>query len=209
MMKRKATVFVLLAGAGLFGLSLATGARAADVNKLVGTCAECHGKDGASHESDVPIIGGLSASYINDSLAAYKNKERPCPETKYREGAKKGQKTDMCQVAKELSDADVKEVAKFFAGKKFARADQKFDAALAAKGKEYHADHCEKCHTEGGSVAEDDSGILAGQWMPYLKETFQEYESGKRPMPKKMKPKFEKLDKAKMEALINYYGSFK
>ncbi len=45
--------------------------------------------------------------------------------------------------------------------------------------------------------------------MPYLQETFKEYESGKRPMTKKMKPKFEKLDKAKIEALINYYGSFK
>ncbi len=134
MMKRKATVFVLLAGAGLFGLSLATGAMAADINKLVETCAECHGKDGASHESNVPTIGGMSASYLNDSLTAYKNKERPCPETKYRDGPKKGQKTDMCKVAKDLGDADVKEVAKFFAGKKFVRANQKFDAALAAKG---------------------------------------------------------------------------
>ena len=208
-MKRKATVYILLAGAGLFGLSLATGAQAADVNKLVETCAECHGKDGASKDSEIPIIGGMSSTYVHDSLVAYQNKERPCPETKYREGPKKGQKTDMCKVAKELSEADVKEVAKYFAGKKFVRANQKFDAALAAKGKEYHSDHCEKCHTEGGSVADDDSGILAGQWMPYLKETFKEYESGKRPMPKKMKPKFEKLDKAKMEALINYYGSFK
>jgi sulfide dehydrogenase cytochrome subunit len=209
MMKRKAAGFVLLAGAGLFSLTLAAGVRAADVNKLVETCASCHGKDGASHESDVPNIGGVSAPYLHDSLVAYKNKKRPCPETKYREGPKKGQKTDMCQVAKELSEADVNEVAKFYAGKKFVRADQKFDPALAKQGKEYHADHCEKCHTEGGSVADDDSGILAGQWMPYLKETFSEYESGKRPMPEKMKPKFQKLDKAKMEALINYYGSFK
>jgi cytochrome subunit of sulfide dehydrogenase len=209
MITRKATVYVFMAGACLLGLSLAAGVQAADVNKLLETCAECHGKDGASHESDVPVIGGVSASYLHDSLVSYQNKERPCPETKYRDGPKKGQKTDMCKVAKELSEGDIKEVAKFLSGKKFARADQKFDAALAAKGKEYHADHCEKCHTEGGSVAEDDAGILAGQWMPYLKETFKEYESGKRPMPKKMKPKFEKLDKAKMEALINYYGSFK
>lgn len=208
-MTRKATVFVLLAGASLVGLSLSTGVRAADVNKLVENCASCHGKDGASHESDVPTIGGVSAPYIHDSLVAYKNKERPCPETKYRDGPKKGQKTDMCQVAKELSEADINQVAQYFAGKKFVRADQKFDAALAKEGKGYHADHCEKCHTEGGSVADDDSGILAGQWMPYLKESFKEYESGKRPMPKEMKPKFEKLDKAKMEALINYYGSFK
>ena len=33
--------------------------------------------------------------------------------------------------------------------------------------------------------------------------------SGKRPMVKKMKPKMEKLDQADIDALINYYGSFK
>jgi sulfide dehydrogenase cytochrome subunit len=32
----------------------------------------------------------------------------------------------------------------------------------AAKGKAIHACACDKCHTEGGSVVEDDAGILAG-----------------------------------------------
>ena len=208
-MTQKLSGFALLAGAGLLGLALAGGARAADVNTLVENCANCHGKDGASHNSDIPIIGGFSAAYVDGSLTAYQGKERPCPEAKYVNGPKKGQKTDMCQVAKELSAADVKELAKYYAGKKFVRANQKFDAALAAEGKKIHADHCEKCHTEGGSVADDDSGILAGQWMPYLAEAFKEFDSGKRPMDKKMKPKYEKLDKAKKEALLNYYGSFK
>ena len=207
-MKRKVTGLVLLAGAGLFSLTVANGA-AADVNKLVETCVECHGKDGASHDSDVPTIAGYSAPYINDSLTAYKNKERPCPETKFREGAKKGQKTDMCNVVKDLSAADTKELAQYFAGKKFVRANQKFDAALAQKGKVIHEDHCEKCHSEGGSLASDDAGILAGQWMPYLDETFKEYKSGKRPMEKKMKPKIDKLGPGEIQALINYYGSFK
>lgn len=208
-MTRKLTGLALLAGAGLLGLALGGNARAADVNTLVENCSNCHGKDGASHDSQIPTIGGYSAAYLNDSLTAYKDKERPCPEVKYPNGPKKGQKTDMCQVAKELSAADMKELGKYYAGKKFVRAQQKFDSALAAKGKAIHSDHCEKCHTEGGSVADDDSGILAGQWMPYLEEAFKEFESGKRPMDKKMKPKFEKLDKAQKEALINYYGSFK
>jgi sulfide dehydrogenase cytochrome subunit len=206
---QKTTRFALLAGAGLFSLTLATGAWAADVNKLAENCANCHGKDGVSTESDVPIIAGYSAPFLSDSLAAYKKKERPCPETKYRGGDKKGQKTDMCQVAKDLSDADIKQVAQHFAGKKFVRAQQKFDAALAKKGKEIHEHTCDKCHSEGGSLASDDAGILAGQWMPYLKEQFKEFKAGKRPMVKKMKPKMEKLEPADIDALVNYYGSFK
>ncbi len=201
--------FALLAGAALFGLSLATGAAAADMAKLIENCSNCHGKDGASTESDIPILGGVSAQYIIDSMAAYKKKARPCPETKYRAGAKKGQKTDMCQAAKDLSDMDVKELAKHFAGKKFVRAQQKTDAALAKKGKELHDRRCEKCHSEGGSLAADDGGILAGQWMPYLRETFKDYGAGKRPMPEKMKPKMENLSKDDTEALVHYYGSFK
>jgi sulfide dehydrogenase cytochrome subunit len=77
MMTQKTTRFALLAGAGLFSLVLASGAWA-DANKLAENCAGCHGKDGASTESDVPIIGGVSAQFMSDSLAAYKKKELPC-----------------------------------------------------------------------------------------------------------------------------------
>ena len=208
-MRRKATSLGCLASAAVFGLLMATETGAADVNKVVEECAGCHGKDGASTESEVPIIGGYSAEYIKYSLESYKKKERPCPETKVRAGAKKGTKTDMCREAKELSEADIKGVGQYFAGKKFVRAQQKFDAALAAKGKQIHEDNCEKCHSNGGSVASDDAGILAGQWIPYLEKTFKEYSSGKRPMEQKMKPKIEKLNKTAFDALVNYYGSFK
>jgi sulfide dehydrogenase cytochrome subunit len=112
-------------------------------------------------------------------------------------------------VAKDLSEADIKGLAQHFAGKKFVRAQQKFDAALAKKGKEIHEHSCDKCHSEGGSLASDDAGIMAGQWMPYLKEQFKDFKDGKRPMVKKMKPKMEKIDAAEIDALVNYYGSFK
>jgi sulfide dehydrogenase cytochrome subunit len=208
-MRQQATGFILLACSALVGLSLASGARAADVAKVAETCATCHGKDGASTESDVPNIGGHSSSYIADNMATYKKKERPCPETKYRSGEKKGAKTDMCKIAGELSDGDVKDIAKYFSGKRFVRAVQKVDPALAAKGKKVHEGYCEKCHSEGGSVASDDAAILAGQWTPYLAEQLQDYLAGKRISPKKMQPMLKKLDNADVPALVNYYGSFK
>jgi len=199
--------FILLAGAALLGLSVGSGAWAADVNKILDDCAGCHNKDGVSTESDVPTIAGFSAAYLSESLNRYKNKERHCPEAKYHSGSKKGQKTDMCSVAKNLSAADIKQLSQHYAGKKFVRAKQKFDPVLAKKGEKLHERSCEKCHENGGSSAKDDSGILAGQWMPYLQEALADFKNGKRPIDKKMKPKIEKLDKADFDALVHFYGS--
>ncbi len=204
-MGKRYTGSILMAGCLLFGL--AGTASAADVNKLVEGCADCHGKNGASTESDVPIIGGYSVEFLTDNLKAYKSKDRDCPETKFRSGAKKGTKFDMCQVVKDMSDADIKEIAQYFSKQKFVRAKQKFDPVLAKKGKEVHDEYCEKCHSQGGTVADDDAGMPAGQWMPYLRRAFDEFYSGKRPIAKKMKAKLDEINKADLDALINFYGS--
>ena len=170
-------------------------------------CADCHGKDGASTESDVPVIGGLSEQYLLDNMAAYRDSKRPCAETKYRAGDTKRPKTDMCKVAAKLSAEDTAAVAKDLAGEPFVKAKQKFDAAKAAAGKKIHDTQCEKCHSGGGSVADDDAGILAGQWMPYMKASFAEYSKGARPQPEKMKVKYNALKPDDLEALLHYYAS--
>lgn len=188
--------------------ALAAGAQA-DVAKVLETCAGCHGKDGASTTPEAPIIGGFSSTSLAESLANYKIKARPCLTVKYNAGAQKGQSGDMCTVAAALSEAEVKEVSDYLSKKPFVRATQTPDAAKAAKGKQIHDTHCAKCHTDGGGSADDDAGILAGQWMEYLRHTFEEYKSGKRPQPKKMKPKVDPLTANDLEALVNYYGSFK
>lgn len=196
---------VLLAGCLFFGLAGA--AAAADVNKLVEGCANCHGKNGASTENDIPIIGGYSVEFLTNNLKAYQSKDRDCPSTKVRAGAKKGTTSDMCQVVKDMSEADIKEIAQYFSKQKFVRAKQKFDPALAKKGKEIHDEYCEKCHSQGGTVADDDAGMPAGQWMPYLRHAFDEFYSGKRPIAKKMKAKLDEVNKADIDALVNFYGS--
>lgn len=205
-MKRKIG-YALLACGMLFGLAVASGASAADANKLAENCSNCHGKDGANTENDVPNIGGFSVKYFMMTMEHYKKKERPCVETKIRSGDKKGSKSDMCQAVKDLSDDDIKQVAQYFSEKKFVRTAQKFDAALAAKGKGIHDKSCEKCHSEAASKADDDAGILAGQKMQYLKEQTEFFLAGKRPMHKKMKPKLEALSKDEVDAVLHYYGS--
>lgn len=182
-------------------------ASAAGISKLTETCSDCHGKDGASSESDVPIIGGFSAQYIIDSMVAYQDKDRPCPETEYREGDNKGSKTDMCKIAEELSEENIEEIAEFYAGKEFVPAKQAFDQAKAASAARIHEKYCEKCHEEGGSSPDGDSGILAGQWTPYLKSALKAFTSGDREMPERMQPKMEKLSDTDIEALLHYYAS--
>ena len=114
----------------------------------------------------------------------------------------------MCKAAENLSEEDKKLVADHYAGKPFVRAKQSFDADLAKLGKGIHELNCRKCHEDGGSSPDDDAGILAGQWMPYLEEQLEEFVSGKRPMPEKKIPKIEKLTQDDIKALVNYYGSF-
>ena len=192
---------VILSGLVIFDAS------ATDIGKLTENCVNCHGKDGVSSESDVPTIGGYSEQYLIDSMDTYKDKDRPCAETEYREGKNKGSRTDMCKIAEELSDEDTEEIAAFYANKEFVPAMQSVDLAKAALGAKIHKSNCEKCHEDGGMSADDDAGILAGQWMPYLESSFKDYVSGERAQPKKMKPKMDKLNDKDIESLIHYYGS--
>ena len=173
------------------------------------TCFNCHGKDGVSTANDIPIIAGMSVAFLTDTLKSYQDGSRYCPETTIRAGDKKDSKTTMCVVAKALSPDDVGKLAGFFSSKKFVRPAQSPNTALVAKGKEIHETYCEKCHSDGGSVAADDASLLAGQWMPYLTQQFQDFTAGKRLPNKKMKIKIDQLKPADFEALVNYYGSFK
>jgi sulfide dehydrogenase cytochrome subunit len=184
-------------------------AAAADIATLTAPCENCHGKDGASADSKYPIIGGMSSSYISDSLATYRDKKRPCVDVKFLSGPHKGETSNMCKSAENLSEDDATAIGDYFEAKPFVRAKQDFDAALVKEGKAYHAVNCKKCHEDGGSSPDDDAGILAGQWKSYLEEQFKDYKDGKRPMPEKMKPKFDKLTDNDIKALLNYYASFK
>jgi len=182
-------------------------ASAAEVEKMVAVCADCHGKAGASSEHDIPIIGGYSAEFLINNMKAYQAKERDCPETKVRAGKKKGNKTTMCEIVKDLTGAQIREIADYFAGQPFVRAKQKFDTDLARKGKAVHDQYCEKCHSDGGTHSDDDAGMPAGQWIPYLEQAFDEFHTGKRPMSKKMKDKMAQLDQNDIKALIQFYAS--
>ncbi|HEX6259058.1 MAG TPA: hypothetical protein VFZ51_00290 [Woeseiaceae bacterium] len=191
--------------AGLLAFSLSAGADVADIAR---ECDECHGDDGVSTESDVPIIAGMSAFVLEDYLLTYQDEGRPCHETEYRSGDTERPATSMCEIAAELSEDEVAAIAEHYAAKPFVPAKQPFDAAKAAAGASIHKRDCEKCHTENASNPDDDAGIMAGQWMPYMQQVFEDYSSGEREMvEKKMQEKFDPLSDEEKEALIHFYGS--
>lgn len=180
----------------------------ADAMDDVEQCDSCHGDGGVSVESDIPSISGASAYVIEEYLYQYREDARPCRESKYRSGDTERPATDMCAIAKDLSEDEIPEIAEYYSGREFVAATQDFDAVKAEAGRKIHKKGCEKCHSDGGSYADDDAGILAGQWMPYLEEAFADYAAGEREMMEdKMKEKIDALDAESIEALLHYYAS--
>lgn len=166
---------------------------------LGNTCAGCHGTGGNSNGPATPTIAGISSEYMIESMKGFKDGSLPS--------------TIMGRIAKGYSDEEIKALAGFFAKQKFKPGEQKSNPALAEKGAKLHDKYCDKCHGEGGTSSEDDAGILAGQWQPYMHYTLSDFLSGKREMPKKMKKRIDKLkvkhgDKG-FEELMNFYASRK
>lgn len=191
----------ILAGAIVVASSGVTAGTAtisgAESSMLANTCAGCHGTDGASQGPATPSISGLSVDYFIEIMEKFKEGDAVS--------------TIMGRIAKGYSSDEIEQMAEHFAALPFVPAEQDFDASMAKKGAKLHDKSCEKCHSEGGSLMDDDAGILAGQWKPYLEWTLHDVVSGERKVPKKMKKKLAKIhsrfgDPA-ITALVEYYAS--
>lgn len=182
---------------------------AGDVDAIMKGCNDCHGDNGVSQWDDVPSIAGLPEFVHADALYVFRDSDRPCVESKYRQGDTSRAATTMCAVAGELSDDDIDAVAAAYAELPWVKADQAFDAALAATGEKLHADNCDRCHSEAGTNPDDEASMLGGQRMGYLRNAFGQYKAGDREQPAKMKEKLDTLSADDLEALVNYYGSIK
>jgi len=189
-------------------LSMAfSAANAGDVDALMKGCNDCHGDGGVSQSADVPSLAGFPEFVQSDALYLYRDQERPCAESKYRHGDTSRPATSMCAVAAELSDDDIDAIAAAYAELPYVKMKQKFDAALAAAGEALHNEHCDKCHSDAGTNPDDEAGMMGGQPMGYLRNSFKEFAADTRGQPKKMKEKMDMLSEADYDALANYYGS--
>lgn len=180
---------------------------AKSLDETIAFCDECHGKGGVSKESDVPTIAGFSSVAITDILNAYKNDSRSAVSSKFRAGDTSRPETSMKDITKKLTADEIKKLAAHFSAQTFVPAKQPFDAAKAASGAKIHKTQCFKCHENGGSSKDDDVGILAGQWSPYLRTAIQNFRSGKRQTDQKMFDLVKKLSESEIDALVHYWAS--
>jgi sulfide dehydrogenase cytochrome subunit len=170
----------------------------ASARMLSETCAGCHGTDGASVGPAIPTIGGMNGEYFIELMKGYKNDEI--------------YGTIMNRIAKGYTEEEIALMGTFFAGQKFVPAKQEFNAGLADTGEKLHDKYCEKCHSEGGKILEEEEYyILAGQWTPYVRNAMEDFMEERREIPKKMKSQLDKLlqregDKG-LDALYAYYAS--
>ncbi len=173
---------------------------ASDLSKK---CDKCHGKNGNSTDSKVASIAGFSTSVLHDILHEFKDGDRAA--VKYK--PKDGKKTDMKEITDKLSDKQINEIALHYCNQSFIPRKQPFDEKLAKKGKKLHKRKCEKCHSDGGTKADDDAAILAGQGRKYLEEQFHLIHTHDRIVPKKMWHKFKHLKDKQIKELTEYYIS--
>jgi sulfide dehydrogenase cytochrome subunit len=162
---------------------------------LADTCAGCHGTDGKSNGPAAPSIAGISSAYLVDSMNQFKSGERAS--------------TIMGRIAKGYTEEQYAAMGEVFAAQDIASTNQATDAAKVAAGAKVYDDSCAKCHDENGALADDDSGILASQWLAYLEYSMEDFKSGAREMPKKMKKKVEKLSDDEIAATLQFFASQK
>ena len=90
---------------GAAGPAAAQDAGALRLNALAATCANCHGTQGRAVEgAAVPGLAGMPAAYVVEQMKAFKAGSRPA--------------TVMHQLAKGYSDAQIEQVAAYFAAQR-------------------------------------------------------------------------------------------
>jgi cytochrome subunit of sulfide dehydrogenase len=107
-MSKPRTVLALLAAVSLWGsvgAASAQSSQALNIRSLAATCANCHGTNGKAVEgSAVVSLAGVPRDYIIAQMAAFKSGARPA--------------TIMHQISKGYSDAQVEQIASYFAAQK-------------------------------------------------------------------------------------------
>jgi cytochrome c553 len=151
----------------LAAAAVVAGDAAAGGRKHAAICASCHGANGISPNDTWPNLAGQNAAYLARILGAYKS----------------GAQTDvmMSPVAQSLSDADVQNLAVYYAGLS-CRASARAASAGAAAGK-LLAKNCEACHGETGIGVNPAWPHIAGQKSTYLANMLKAFRAGLRKDP--------------------------
>ncbi|MGB0126379.1 MAG: c-type cytochrome [Rhodocyclaceae bacterium] len=183
----------------LWGAGFPVGAAGPDATTmLVNTCVACHGPGGSSQGPATPHIAGLAPDTFIDAMKAYRDGSRPA--------------TVMDRIAKGYTENEIELMADYFYRQNPVRLAQPTESDKAKAGEALHKQHCQKCHADNGRKDEDGTGILAGQWLPYLLYSIEDFLAGGRQAPKKMAAEMKRIrdaDPEGLEKLMHFYASQK
>lgn len=153
-------------------------------------CGACHGEDGVSKTPGMPSLTGLDPKYFVVAVKAYVNGQR---------------NNDMMKsLAGSLTDADLNNVALYYALQKPRRAETPA-AGDQASGKKAAAD-CAGCHGEQGVSTNPANPSIAGQDAEYLLAALKAYKDGSR-TEGTMKNAVAKLEQTTMKNLAAFYAN--
>ena len=192
-MKRKWSGLALAFGALVF--SAAANAAPPSAAMLSNACGGCHGTHGVSAGPSMPSLAGQSKVFFIDAMKKFRSGDRPG--------------TVMSRLAKGYTDEQIVAMADFFAKQKPQAQDTAVNPALVAKGKTVYDNACKRCHLENGKEFEEDTPVVAGQWLTYLQIQMNEFQSGARKMSEKKAEKVKPLTAADWEAVAHFYASQK
>lgn len=148
----------------------------------------------------IPTLAGIGSFYLENQFAVFEARARPCTVEV------QGDAVDKCALVASLDKAQRRAVADYYSAFRYRPVEQDYDPALAEAGGVIHAERCERCHTEAGREPLDDSGLLAGQPIAYLRRQLEVFISGARWQPKSMASETESLDSDDIEALAHFYA---
>ena len=136
--------------------------------KAAAACANCHGAEGISPNDTWPNLAGQHAAYLARILAAYKSGDQ--------------KDVAMTPLAQALGDADIQNLAAYYASQGCDAPPIRPAAGDAAAGKDL-ARNCTACHGETGIASNPAWPHVAGQRAGYLANVLKAFRAGLRKDP--------------------------
>ncbi|SEH07403.1 c-type cytochrome [Candidatus Venteria ishoeyi] len=170
------------------------------VQSQLNICAECHGVDGISANPEIPIIAGLAKKTLQRALFAFQADKRPNLTAQGH-----AIQAHLLQGSSDLRQREkIQQLSRYYAALGFTPAEQtqafkQLTPQQMEKGKALHQTYCARCHKKQGRIDNNGVGILAGQWLPYLRHSMSDFQTNKREMPQKMVKRLTAMNEAELD----------
>ena len=158
-------------------------------------CRPCHGLDGRGNGPAIPTLAGQPAPYLLAAIAEYKDGRR-------NHGALRA-------ILEDLSDADTRNVAAYFASLPPIEASSQRSVQLFSPyetGRKLAA-VCAQCHGEDGNSTKPGVPSLAGQQPRYFASAIHEYLDGSRGTPSPMHLLVRDMRAVELDSVALYFAA--